>query len=275
MIKISCIDNTDWLEMSLQALRHEGFAVLADFVPRELVASTHSAIDRSAAAVVELLGHARLERAKELGIIRTPMIFDRVFYEYLQSPFLLKLIDATVSPTAIMHLQNAFALPSFSKDATKTSVFQNTFHQDFPRHLNGYLASINILIAIDEFTTTTGATLFVPGTHQKPERPSESYLRRYAIPVECPPGSAIVFDSTIWHAAGVNTSGRIRRALNHQFTRSFLKQQFDYVRAIGQERISTLPPRTQQLLGQYTRVVTSLDEYYQSDENRLYRSGQG
>jgi len=34
-------------------------------------------------------------------------------------------------------------------------------------------------------------------------------------------------------------------------------------------------PRTQQLLGWYTRVVTSLDEYYQPEEKRLYRRGQG
>jgi ectoine hydroxylase-related dioxygenase (phytanoyl-CoA dioxygenase family) len=33
--------------------------------------------------------------------------------------------------------------------------------------------------------------------------------------------------------------------------------------------------RTQQLLGWYTRVVTSLDEYYRPSDERLYRSGQG
>ena len=34
-------------------------------------------------------------------------------------------------------------------------------------------------------------------------------------------------------------------------------------------------PRTQQLLGWYTRVVTSLDEFYRPADERLYRSGQG
>ena len=85
----------------------------------------------------------------------------------------------------------------------------------------------------------------------------------------------IVFDSTLWHAAGSNTSGRDRLAINHQFTRSFIKQQIDYVRALGDEAVRRQPPRTQQLLGWYTRVVTSLDEYYQPEERRLYRRGQG
>ena len=85
----------------------------------------------------------------------------------------------------------------------------------------------------------------------------------------------VVFDSTLWHAAGANTSGKDRLAINHQFTRSYIKQQLDYVRALGDATVLAQPPRTQQLLGWYTRVVTSLDEYYRSENERLYRKGQG
>ncbi|HVJ22706.1 MAG TPA: hypothetical protein VM756_02090, partial [Burkholderiales bacterium] len=72
-----------------------------------------------------------------------------------------------------------------------------------------------------------------------------------------------------------NTSGRDRVAVNQQFTRSYDKQQIDYVRALGDAAITALPARSQQLLGYYTRVVTSLDEYYRPAAERLYRSGQG
>lgn len=82
----------------------------------------------------------------------------------------------------------------------------------------------------------------------------------------------VVFDSTVYHAAGQNRSGKDRLSINHQFTRSFFKQQIDYVRLLGDE---ALPARTQQLLGWYTRVVTSLDEYYRPAHERLYRADQG
>jgi len=85
----------------------------------------------------------------------------------------------------------------------------------------------------------------------------------------------LVFDSTLWHAAGQNTSGADRLAINHQFTRSWIKQQIDYARALGGPTVESLPPRSQQLLGWYTRVVTSLDEYYRPEGERLYRKGQG
>ena len=70
-------------------------------------------------------------------------------------------------------------------------------------------------------------------------------------------------------------SGEDRLAVNHQFTRSYIKQQIDYVRAVGDAAVLAQPPRTQQLLGWYTRVVTSLNEYYRPADERLYRGGQG
>ena len=44
---------------------------------------------------------------------------------------------------------------------------------------------------------------------------------------------------------------------------------------VGEDAVARLPPRSQQLLGWYTRVVTSLDEYYRPADQRLYRGGQG
>jgi ectoine hydroxylase-related dioxygenase (phytanoyl-CoA dioxygenase family) len=146
---------------------------------------------------------------------------------------------------------------------------------DFPRVLNGYLASINVMVAVDEFTRENGGTLVVPGTQQMEQPADVELLNALALPAECPAGSLLIFDSTLWHAAGANLSARDRLGINHQFTRSYIKQQIDYVRALGSERVLRQPARTQQLLGWYTRVVTSLDEFYQPEERRLYRRGQG
>jgi ectoine hydroxylase-related dioxygenase (phytanoyl-CoA dioxygenase family) len=85
----------------------------------------------------------------------------------------------------------------------------------------------------------------------------------------------LVFDSTTWHCGGPNYSGQDWLGINLQFTRSYIKQQIDYVRALGDKVVQNQTPRVQQLLGWYTRVVASLDEYYQPEEQRLYRKGQG
>jgi len=223
---------------------------------------------------VREIGEERLQRAGEVGVLRLMMRFDSFFFRFLEIPEVLAIVDATVSPAAILHLQNGFILPSFpARESPK--VFQTSYHQDFPRVLNGYLASINIFFAIDDFTRTNGATWVVPKSQQRAHAPSQDEIDATAIPVECPAGSMIVFDSTLWHAAGANVSGRDRLAINHQFTRSWIKQQIDYVRALGDNAVRAQSPRTQQLLGWYTRVVTSLDEYYRPVDERLYRKSQG
>ena len=48
----------------------------------------------------------------------------------------------------------------------------------------------------------------------------------------------LVFDSTLWHAAGQNVSGRDRLAINQQFTRSYVKQQVDYAARWATRRYS-------------------------------------
>jgi ectoine hydroxylase-related dioxygenase (phytanoyl-CoA dioxygenase family) len=266
--------DSKWIDRTVHDLDQLGYAVVEGVLPGVFLQQTRDAMYRVQRAIRDEVGDARLSRAGELGVLRLMFRFDDLFFRFLEIPELITVVDRVLSPTAILHLQNGFILPSHAA-AEKPVVFQTRYHQDFPRVLNGYLASLNVFFAIDAFTTTNGATWVVPGTHQQVVPPSPEEIATRAHPVECPEGSMILFDSTLWHAAGSNTSGRDRLAINHQFTSSFIKQQIDYVRALGDDVMTSQAPRTQQLLGWYTRVVTSLDEYYQPEERRLYRRGQG
>jgi ectoine hydroxylase-related dioxygenase (phytanoyl-CoA dioxygenase family) len=275
LITLNCRKDPTWKDRALAALRSEGFCIVQEILDAAFLEVTRAAMYRAQNGILREVGEDRLRRAGELGVLRLMMKFDRHFFAFLEIPELLDIVDLTVSETAILHLQNGFILPSFNTGLGTPEVFQNTYHRDFPRHLNGYLASINVLFAIDEFRDDNGATWVVPCTHQQATRPDAAYCRHHAVPATCPSGSLILFDSTLWHSAGQNTSGQDRMAINHQFTRSYIKQQIDYVRALGEGTMTSLRPRTQQLLGYYTRVVTSLDEYYHPEAERLYRKGQG
>jgi len=274
MIFVNPKKQQDWLSVVSGALELEGCCIVENVLDAALLGALREAMYRVRELILDAVGPHRLERAGELGVLRLMLKFDPVFFRLLEVPEVLATVDATVSSTAILHLQNGFILPSFQGESPP-KVFQNTFHRDFPRYLNGYLASVNTFFAIDRFTRENGATFVVPGSHQKCDAPSNVAVKATALPVECDAGSMLVFDSTLWHAAGHNMSGKDRLSINQQFTRSWIKQQMDYVRALGEEVVLRQPPRTQQLLGHYTRVVTSLDEYYRSENERLYRKGQG
>jgi ectoine hydroxylase-related dioxygenase (phytanoyl-CoA dioxygenase family) len=261
-----------WLDDALAGVRDDGYAIVEDILSPAALDHTRAAMYRVQARIREDVGPERLERAGELGVLRLMVGYDESFCGLFEQDEILAVVDATVSPTAILHLQNGLILPPQRAPAGR--LFQTSFHQDFPRHLGGYVASINVFLAVDPFTEENGATLLVPGSHQQPDRPDAATLAASAIPALCPAGSAIVFDSTLWHAAGHNRSASDRLAVNQQFTRSFIKPQIDYVRALGDATVLRQPARTQQLLGWYTRVVTSLDEYYRPSGERLYRGGQ-
>lgn len=251
----------------LEALRTEGFVVVEDVVERELRERVREGLYRGLELVQSSVGAETLHRAGELGVVRAPMLASSAFFELLAAPKILEVIDALLSPTAILHLQNGFVLPPANPG--DETAFQRNFHRDFPRVLDGYLCSLNALIAIDDFTAENGATIVIPRTHQREEPPDIAN----AIAAECPAGAVVFFDSTLWHAAGANTSGHDRCAVNQQYTRSYFKQQLDYVRCLGDDVVQRQSPRVQQLLGWYTRVPASLEEYYRAD--RVYRAGQG
>ena len=141
------------------------------------------------------IGVERLRSARELGILRLAVKYDPHFFRFLEIPELLAVVDATVSETAIMHLQNGFVLPSYAAGETPL-VSQNTFHMDFPRVLEGYVASVNVFFAIDAFSTDNGATFVIPGSHQQRTPPDRASTQARAVPATCRAGGMIVFDST-------------------------------------------------------------------------------
>ena len=131
-----------------------------------------------------------------------------------------------------------------------------------------------LLLMLDDFTEENGATYLLTGSHRSCEKPSDDVFFRDAVRAVGTAGSIVVFDSNLWHAAGVNRSERPRRALTLAFTRPFIKQQLDYPRALGYERGESLSPTLRQLLGYNARVPASLDEWYQPPGKRLYRRDQ-
>jgi len=147
------------------------------------------------------------------------------------------------------------------------------------RDLRTFSGPVNLmgqlLVMLDDFTEENGATYLLGGSHRMSEKPADDLFFRDAIRAVAPAGSVVVFTSNLWHAAGVNRTRRPRRALTLVFTRPFIKQQFDYPRALGEERAASFSPVLRQLLGYNARVPASLDEWYQPPEKRLYKRDQG
>jgi hypothetical protein len=153
--------------------------------------------------------------------------------------------------------------------------YVGSVHRDLRTFSGDLRLMAQLLVMIDEFTEENGATYLLGGSHRLREKPSDEAFFKGAMRAVGPAGSIVMFNSNLWHAAGINRSDRPRRALTLAFTRPFIKQQLDYPRALGYARREALSPTLRQLLGYNARVPASLDEWYQPPDKRLYKREQG
>ena len=148
-------------------------------------------------------------------------------------------------------------------------------HRDLRTFSGDVKLMAQLLVMLDDFTEENGATYLMTGSHRLREQPPDDIFFRDAARAVGSAGSIVMFNSNLWHAAGINRSDRPRRALTIAFTRPFIKPQLDYPRALGYDRAESFSPALRQLLGYHARVPVSLDEWYQPPERRLYKRDQG
>ena len=147
-------------------------------------------------------------------------------------------------------------------------------HRDIRFFSGDFPLMLNMLIMVDDFNLDNGATYLLPKSHLTDEKPTEKIFYENSDRIIGGRGDILCFNSNLWHAAGVNKTNEERRALTITFTKPFMKQQFDYSRAIGYKNIEKLSDKLKQLLGYYSRTPSNLNEWYQKPEKRFYRPGQ-
>jgi len=156
----------------------------------------------------------------------------------------------------------------------RTSYAQR-IHRDIRSFSGDLPLLLNTLVMLDDFTPDNGATWMMTGSHRMAEKPAEADFYAQAERALGPAGSVLVFNSNLWHAGGDNVTDAARRSVTPMYCRPFIKQQFDYPRALGYEAAPGLTPHVRQVVGFNARTPANLDEWYQPPERRMYRGDQG
>lgn len=110
-----------------------------------------------------------------------------------------------------------------------------------------YPATVNVIIAIDPFTASNGATLVVPRSHLVGARPPKKV--DFAVALEAEPGTAIFVDGRLWHSSGLNTSAGERMAILNYYCLPWMRQQENFFRSLPQDQQATLSSDLRSLLG--------------------------
>ena len=225
-----------------------GFTIVPDlFSPAEL-AEWRNKIDSVYRQQEIEFGRDALISIQELDMCRAPLLYNFEFIKLATHPLILSVVKQFLGDWFILNLQNAII------NRPDQVHHQSSWHRDLP-YQNWVISrplAINALLAIDEFSEITGGTHVVPFTHKTEVLPSDAYIAANRVVAAAPAGSAIIFDSMLFHRAGANKSQNIRRAVNHLYTTPILKQQYDFPRALGDR--PDFDPATERLLG-YTSQV--------------------
>jgi len=190
-----------------------------------------------------------LEKLLELGIIKD------IENNFFKTKFILNSISA---------LNNKPNSPNFSAIVHRDIKF---FSKDLPIMLNG-------LVLLDDFTLENGATMLLPNSHKTEEKPTDDFFINQCTRAIGKKGDILLFNSNIWHCSAPNTTNESRRAIPMTFSKSCIKQMFDYTKSRDNEFYYDSSEDIKQLLGFDSRVPCSLYEWYLPADKRFYKKNQ-
>ncbi|KAF2181810.1 PhyH-domain-containing protein [Zopfia rhizophila CBS 207.26] len=106
-----------------------------------------------------------------------------------------------------------------------------------------------IIVALDSFTTTNGATEIIPGSHLWPTGQYPAPSRSQTISATCPAGSVVYFLGTTWHGGGKNTSLNPRVSLTVQYCQPYIRPTENQILAVDPRKLDKIPKSIVQMMG--------------------------
>ncbi|ASY34716.1 MULTISPECIES: phytanoyl-CoA dioxygenase family protein [unclassified Streptomyces] len=142
-------------------------------------------------------------------------------------------------------------------------------HRDDAMHLwrhPGPPCRLQLMLALNDFTSANGATLVIPGSHHWDDERAPTYAE--AVPAVMPAGSALLWPGGVYHGGGANTTDSPRYSLSVALDLGNLRQEENQYLAVPRETVMTLPEEVQRLLG-WDRCPPGLGQVETQDPHLL------
>lgn len=106
---------------------------------------------------------------------------------------------------------------------------------------------LSTMWALTDFTTATGATRVLPGSHRESDDALADEHR--AVRAQMRPGSVLLYSGRTIHGGGANTSDEVRLGLNADYTLGWLRQEENQYLSVPPDVARTLPGPMRDLIG--------------------------
>ncbi len=211
-------------DRSVEEIKLTGFAIVPDILSVAELEQARNGLDRVYQTQIEEIGgEDRLAAINDTYTARCPLAYDEYFLSVATKPAVLSIVEKFLGDYFVLMLQNGVInVPSVGNEQNAGHWHRDLNYQHF---VSTRPLSISALVCVDDFSEETGGTVVLPASHKTEAFPSEDYVRQHEQVINAKAGSAVVFDSMLYHRGGLNKSPRVRRALNHMYTLPLIKQQ--------------------------------------------------
>ncbi|HJP94999.1 MAG TPA: phytanoyl-CoA dioxygenase family protein [Pyrinomonadaceae bacterium] len=221
---------TSEVDRHVEEISISGFTVVTGVIDESELPEVRRRVDQVYEKQLNEIGGAEnLRQINDELIARCLLAYDDYFLTVATSAKIIALLRRLLGDYFTLLQQNAVInLPD--RISYQTSWHRDLIYQHF---IPSRPIAVSALICLDDFSKETGGTHLLPGTHKLEKFPSQVYVQQHELAVNAKAGSAIVFDSMLFHRGGVNTSPNPRRGLNHLYSLPFIKQQIDMPRTLN------------------------------------------
>lgn len=202
---------TQDLDQGLRNLAEYGLTIYPEALDAAALAEARNALYRAAESDAKRLRTAKfgLDYAEDSTNVRVWNVLSRdpIFEELAFSPIAIEYVKAMLGWPAL--------LGNISANITGPGGGEMVLHADqifVPEPWPPEPQGLNVAWCLDDFTDSNGATRIVPGSHKFNRAPRDEERQVETRPIEAPAGSAVVFESRVWHKTGVNRTEGDRRA---------------------------------------------------------------
>jgi ectoine hydroxylase-related dioxygenase (phytanoyl-CoA dioxygenase family) len=222
--------NTGAADFHAEEIRTIGYTVLGSGLDDGQLQAIRDKIDGIYRRQVdEIGGEANLRRINDANMARCLLGYDDSFAALAAHPAMVEVLTRLLGDYYVLMSQNGVI------NNPADDHYQVTWHRDlnYQHFVSSRPLAVSALYCVDEFSEETGATYVLPASHKNEQFPSDEYVLRHQTSMNAPAGSILMFDAMVFHRAGTNRSGRLRRAVNHIFTLPLVRQQISLPKMLG------------------------------------------
>jgi ectoine hydroxylase-related dioxygenase (phytanoyl-CoA dioxygenase family) len=165
------------------------------------------------------------------------------FDKFYTLPEVLALNDYFLDPDYLFYVIQSIVINPGEKQ-------QAVHHDDSSTSLPRPRAPLSaaIMVVLEDYTATNGATRIIPGSHLWGSRQVKRPRKEDTITAVCPAGSIIYFLGTTYHGGGPNTSDQKRHALTIQYCQPFLRPLENLMMCVDPRKLDEIPEKVVEMM---------------------------